>query len=156
MVALLGTTMLMFAATPPPGAALPFGMIAWSLTSTNGDQSNTGAAGGYPEGGDQRVHLPLGQAGQVAVPHVQFSRRKRGRGGTPGGTDATGGGGVRHRADRAGRGSGGGIGFDTSADPTVRIRVGISYVSATGTQANLDASMAGANGLHDRAERAAW
>ncbi|MBV2357094.1 GH92 family glycosyl hydrolase [Streptomyces sp. J2-1] len=30
-----------------PGATLPFGMIAWSPTSTTGDQTSTGAANGY-------------------------------------------------------------------------------------------------------------
>ncbi|MFD5429474.1 GH92 family glycosyl hydrolase [Streptomyces sp. NPDC127084] len=30
-----------------PGATLPFGMIAWSPTSTKGDQTSTGAANGY-------------------------------------------------------------------------------------------------------------
>src|SRR6188768_4396045 len=30
-----------------PGATRPFGMMAWSPTSTNGDQTNTGAANGY-------------------------------------------------------------------------------------------------------------
>ncbi|GAA1257746.1 hypothetical protein GCM10009579_14650 [Streptomyces javensis] len=30
-----------------PGATLPFGMIAWSPTSTTGDQTNTAAANGY-------------------------------------------------------------------------------------------------------------
>lgn len=30
-----------------PGATLPYGMIAWSPTSTTGDQTGTGAANGY-------------------------------------------------------------------------------------------------------------
>src|SRR5690606_40269735 len=30
-----------------PGAVLPHGMIAWSPTSTKGDQTDTGAANGY-------------------------------------------------------------------------------------------------------------
>lgn len=30
-----------------PGASLPFGMLAWSPTSTKGDQTSTGAANGY-------------------------------------------------------------------------------------------------------------
>src|SRR5262245_27035381 len=30
-----------------PGATRPFGMIAWSPTSTNGDQTNAPAANGY-------------------------------------------------------------------------------------------------------------
>ncbi|MEV6601619.1 hypothetical protein AB0M36_32905 [Actinoplanes sp. NPDC051346] len=30
-----------------PGATRPFGMIAWSPTSTTGDQTSTGAANGY-------------------------------------------------------------------------------------------------------------
>jgi predicted alpha-1,2-mannosidase len=33
-----------------PGATLPFGMIAWSPTSTTGDQTSTGAANGYEYG----------------------------------------------------------------------------------------------------------
>ncbi|SEK75398.1 GH92 family glycosyl hydrolase [Nonomuraea pusilla] len=60
---------------------------------------------------------------------------------TPGGTDATGGEGYATGAARAGRGSGGWIGFDTSTGPTVRMRVGISYVGVAGAQANLDAEL---------------
>ncbi|HEV7980285.1 hypothetical protein [Amycolatopsis sp.] len=30
-----------------PGATTPFGMLAWSPTSTRGDQTSTGAANGY-------------------------------------------------------------------------------------------------------------
>ncbi|MCW2506450.1 MAG: alpha,2-mannosidase, partial [Actinomycetia bacterium] len=33
-----------------PGATRPFGMIAWSPTSTTGDQTSTGAANGYEYG----------------------------------------------------------------------------------------------------------
>lgn len=50
----------------------------------------------------------------------------------PGATTATGGEGYLTGADRAGRGSGGWVSFDTSANPNVRMRIGISYVEAAG------------------------
>ncbi|MET0495970.1 MAG: glycoside hydrolase domain-containing protein, partial [Actinoplanes sp.] len=60
---------------------------------------------------------------------------------TPGGTTATGGEGYLTGADRAGRGSGGWVGFDTGTDADVRMRVGISYVSLAGAAANRDAEI---------------
>ncbi|GIE89965.1 GH92 family glycosyl hydrolase [Actinoplanes regularis] len=62
---------------------------------------------------------------------------------TPGGTTATGGEGYLTGADRAGKGSGGWVGFDTSAGGDVRMRVGISYVSEAGAAANRDAEVPG-------------
>ncbi|MGW3668876.1 GH92 family glycosyl hydrolase [Streptomyces sp. NPDC005141] len=50
---------------------------------------------------------------------------------------ASGGEGYATGADRAGRGSGGYVGFDTSADNDVHMRVGISYVGLGGAEANL-------------------
>lgn len=46
---------------------------------------------------------------------------------SPGSTSASGGEGYATGADRAGRGSGGWVGFDTSDDNDVRMRIGISY-----------------------------
>ena len=60
---------------------------------------------------------------------------------TPGGTTATGGEGYLTGADRAGRGSGGWVGFDTSAGGAIKMRVGISYVSLDGAAANRDAEI---------------
>ncbi|MEU8612658.1 GH92 family glycosyl hydrolase [Actinoplanes sp. NPDC048791] len=60
---------------------------------------------------------------------------------TPGGTTATGGEGYLTGADRAGKGSGGWVGFDTAAGGAVRMRVGISYVSLAGAAANRDAEV---------------
>ncbi|MEU4244203.1 glycoside hydrolase domain-containing protein [Actinoplanes sp. NPDC026619] len=57
---------------------------------------------------------------------------------TPGATTATGGEGYLTGADRAGRGSGGWVGFDTTSDADVRMRVGISYTSLGGAVANRD------------------
>ncbi|MFJ9752363.1 GH92 family glycosyl hydrolase [Streptomyces chartreusis] len=56
---------------------------------------------------------------------------------SPGSTTASGGEGYATGADRAGRGSGGWVGFDTSRDNDVRMRLGISYVSLAGAEANL-------------------
>ncbi|MZD10456.1 glycoside hydrolase family 92 protein [Streptomyces sp. SID5785] len=56
---------------------------------------------------------------------------------SPGSTSADGGEGYLTGADRAGRGSGGYVSFDPSADNDVRMRVGISYVSLAGAEANL-------------------
>ncbi|MEW2131217.1 GH92 family glycosyl hydrolase [Streptomyces sp. NPDC005435] len=56
---------------------------------------------------------------------------------TPGGTSADGGEGYATGNDRAGRGSGGWVGFDTRADNDVHMRIGISYVSLAGAEANL-------------------
>ena len=60
---------------------------------------------------------------------------------TPGGTTAIGGEGYLTGADRAGKGSGGWVGFDTTNDDDVRMRIGISYVSANGAAANRDAEI---------------
>ncbi|MER7282499.1 GH92 family glycosyl hydrolase [Dactylosporangium sp. NPDC000244] len=59
---------------------------------------------------------------------------------TPGGTRATGGEGYATGADRAGRGSGGWVGFAPGSD--VRMRVGISYVSLAGAERNRDTELA--------------
>ncbi|MEV0638297.1 GH92 family glycosyl hydrolase [Streptomyces sp. NPDC050619] len=56
---------------------------------------------------------------------------------SPGATSASGGEGYATGADRAGRGSGGWVGFDPSADNDVRMRIGISYVSLAGAETNL-------------------
>ncbi|WP_432012152.1 GH92 family glycosyl hydrolase [Streptomyces cucumeris] len=56
---------------------------------------------------------------------------------SPGSTRADGGEGYATGADRAGRGSGGYVSFDTEHDDDVRMRVGISYVSLAGAEANL-------------------
>lgn len=56
---------------------------------------------------------------------------------SPGSTSGGGGEGYATGADRAGRGSGGYVGFDTEADRDVRMRMGISYVSQAGAEANL-------------------
>ncbi|MET0423272.1 MAG: GH92 family glycosyl hydrolase, partial [Actinoplanes sp.] len=60
---------------------------------------------------------------------------------TPGGTTATGGEGYLTGADRAGRGSGGWVGFETGTDADVRMRIGISYVSSAGAAANREAEV---------------
>ncbi|UIX28799.1 GH92 family glycosyl hydrolase [Streptomyces sp. GQFP] len=56
---------------------------------------------------------------------------------SPGSTTDSGGEGYATGADRAGRGSGGWVGFDTSSDNDVRMRIGISYVSQAGAETNL-------------------
>ncbi|MFD8914825.1 GH92 family glycosyl hydrolase [Streptomyces sp. NPDC059575] len=56
---------------------------------------------------------------------------------SPGATSADGGEGYATGNDRAGRGSGGWVGFDTHADNDVHMRIGISYVSLAGAEANL-------------------
>jgi predicted alpha-1,2-mannosidase len=61
---------------------------------------------------------------------------------TPGGTAASGGEGYLTGAARAGKGSGGWVGFDTSTDADVRMRVGISYVDLAGAVANRDLEIA--------------
>ncbi|WP_307872978.1 GH92 family glycosyl hydrolase [Paractinoplanes ovalisporus] len=57
---------------------------------------------------------------------------------TPDSLSASGGEGYLTGADRAGKGSGGWVGFDTTTDSDVRMRVGISYVSLSGAAANRD------------------
>ncbi|MGI5520330.1 GH92 family glycosyl hydrolase [Micromonospora sp. CA-259024] len=73
---------------------------------------------------------------------------------TPGGTHATGGEGYATGADRAGRGSGGYVSFDTSADADVRMRVGISYVSLAGAERNRDEELRPRATVPDVAEQA--
>lgn len=60
---------------------------------------------------------------------------------TPGGTSASGGEGYLTGADRAGRGSGGWVGFDTAKSSEVHMRIGMSYVSLAGAVANRDAEI---------------
>jgi len=60
---------------------------------------------------------------------------------TPGSTTATGGEGYLTGADRAGKGSGGWVGFDTATSGDVHMRIGISYVSLAGAAANRDAEV---------------
>ncbi|MFF0077735.1 GH92 family glycosyl hydrolase [Streptomyces sp. NPDC005494] len=76
----------------------------------------------------------------------------------PGATSGSGGEGYATGADRAGRGSGGWVGFDTSADDDVRMRIGISYVSQAGAEANLRKEIAPRQSVDDvaRAGAAAW
>jgi predicted alpha-1,2-mannosidase len=56
----------------------------------------------------------------------------------PGATTASGGEGYATGADRAGRGSGGYVGFDTSRDSDVRVQIGISYTSLAAAKQNLE------------------
>lgn len=58
----------------------------------------------------------------------------------------------------AGKGAGGYVTFDTSSGRTVNVRVGISYVSATGAQANLNAENPSGTTLTDvrTTTKAAW
>ncbi|WP_240776762.1 GH92 family glycosyl hydrolase [Nonomuraea basaltis] len=55
----------------------------------------------------------------------------------PGGTTASGGEGYATGADRAGRGSGGYVTFDTASDADVRVKIGISYTSLDAAKQNL-------------------
>jgi len=59
----------------------------------------------------------------------------------PESTTATGGEGYLTGADRAGKGSGGWVGFDTATSGNVHMRIGISYVSLAGAAANRDAEV---------------
>ncbi|MFD5877063.1 GH92 family glycosyl hydrolase [Streptomyces sp. NPDC060322] len=76
----------------------------------------------------------------------------------PGATSASGGEGYATGADRAGRGSGGWVGFDTAEDDDVRMRIGISYVSRAGAEANLREEIPPRADVDDvaRAGSAAW
>ncbi|MFG2427529.1 GH92 family glycosyl hydrolase [Streptomyces sp. NPDC048590] len=76
----------------------------------------------------------------------------------PGATEGSGGEGYATGADRAGRGSGGWVGFDTTADDDVRMRIGISYVSQAGAEANLRGEIAPRASVDDvaREASAAW
>ncbi|WP_129770941.1 GH92 family glycosyl hydrolase [Streptomyces sp. L-9-10] len=75
-----------------------------------------------------------------------------------GSTTAGGGEGYATGADRAGRGSGGYVSFDTGRDNDVRMRLGISYVSLAGAEANLRGEIAPRASVADVADagRAAW
>ncbi|GGK01091.1 alpha-1,2-mannosidase [Streptomyces camponoticapitis] len=279
-----------------PGANLPFGMIAWSPTSTRGDQTDTGAANGYSynttrmrglslthvngagchpgaagdvpimpfvgdvdsspsadtkdakyaadfshdnekaEPGRYRVGLDSGAAADLAVSeragvadfsfpadkpanllfrvsnslngsedaHVDIDEKarkvtgwvetgafcgRRANGGennrnsyyrlyftasfdrafsgvgtwrndqlSAGSTTADGGEGYKTGADRAGQGSGGYVSFDTARDNDVKIRLGISYVSLAGAEANLRGEIPSRASVADvaAAGRAAW
>jgi len=55
----------------------------------------------------------------------------------PGATTASGGEGYLTGANRAGKGSGGYVGFDTSSDSSVEMKVGISYTSLDAAKKNL-------------------
>ncbi|MGW0773908.1 GH92 family glycosyl hydrolase [Streptomyces sp. NPDC002835] len=68
---------------------------------------------------------------------------------SPGSTSAGGGEGYATGADRAGRGSGGYVGFDTSRDNDVHMRLGISYVSLAGAEANLREEIEPGDGVED-------
>ncbi|WP_411087239.1 GH92 family glycosyl hydrolase [Streptomyces sp. 061-3] len=72
----------------------------------------------------------------------------------PGATTGSGGEGYATGADRAGRGSGGWVGFDTGADNDVHMRIGISYVSLAGAEANLKEEVAPHAGVDDVAAAA--
>ncbi|MGW3113515.1 GH92 family glycosyl hydrolase [Streptomyces sp. NPDC001091] len=74
---------------------------------------------------------------------------------SPGSTSASGGEGYATGADRAGRGSGGWVGFDTTSDNDVRMRIGISYVSLAGAEANLRHEIPARAGVADVAEAGA-
>lgn len=77
---------------------------------------------------------------------------------SPGSTSADGGEGYLTGAARAGRGSGGYVSFDPSNDNDVRMRVGISYVSLAGAEANLRGEIAPTAGVEDvaKAGKGAW
>ncbi|MFC8238912.1 GH92 family glycosyl hydrolase [Streptomyces sp. NPDC057284] len=77
---------------------------------------------------------------------------------SPGATTGSGGEGYATGADRAGRGSGGWVGFDTGADNDVHMRIGISYVSLAGAEANLKEEVAPHAGVDDvaAAARRTW
>ncbi|WP_250300295.1 GH92 family glycosyl hydrolase [Streptomyces sp. NBC_01387] len=77
---------------------------------------------------------------------------------SPGSVTGSGGEGYATGADRAGRGSGGWVGFDTSSDNDVRMRLGISYVSLAGAETNLRKEIVPRASAADVAKRtrAAW
>lgn len=60
---------------------------------------------------------------------------------SPGSSHTTGGEGYATGSDRAGKGSGGWVGFDTSTTRTVTMRVGLSYTSQQAADANLAAEV---------------
>lgn len=77
---------------------------------------------------------------------------------SPGATTSGGGEGYLTGADRAGKGSGGYVSFDTARDNDVRMRLGISYVSLAGAEANLRGEIPPRASVDDVAAdgRAAW
>ncbi|WP_328315987.1 GH92 family glycosyl hydrolase [Streptomyces sp. NBC_00388] len=89
-----------------------------------------------------------------------FSSNGTWRDGTlsPGSVSGSGGEGYATGSDRAGRGSGGWVGFDTSSDNDVRMRLGISYVSLGGAETNLRKEIAPRASVADvaRSTRGAW
>ncbi|WP_405783283.1 GH92 family glycosyl hydrolase [Streptomyces sp. NBC_00859] len=89
-----------------------------------------------------------------------FSSNGTWRDGTlsPGSVSGSGGEGYATGADRAGRGSGGWVGFDTSSDNDVKMHLGISYVSLGGAETNLRKEIAPRAGVADvaRSTSRAW
>lgn len=73
---------------------------------------------------------------------------------SPGSTSGGGGEGYATGADRAGRGSGGWVGFDTASDNDVHMRLGISYVSLAGAETNLREEIAPRASVDDVAAQA--
>lgn len=71
---------------------------------------------------------------------------------SPGSTSASGGEGYATGEERAGRGSGGYVGFDTSDEGPVQMRIGISYVSKAGAEANLRDEVPRKAGVQDVAK----
>ena len=71
---------------------------------------------------------------------------------------ASGGEGYATGADRAGRGSGGYVTFDTSSDADVRMRIGISYTSLDAARRNLETEISSHDGVDAVAVKArrAW
>ncbi|MEV5499218.1 GH92 family glycosyl hydrolase [Nonomuraea fuscirosea] len=76
----------------------------------------------------------------------------------PGTTTASGGEGYATGADRAGKGSGGYVSFDTASDADVRMKVGISYTSLDAARRNLDEEVSRHDDVASVAARAtrAW
>ncbi|WP_019546554.1 GH92 family glycosyl hydrolase [Streptomyces sulphureus] len=71
---------------------------------------------------------------------------------SPGSTSGGGGEGYATGEERAGRGSGGYVGFDTSDGDPVGMRIGISYVSQAGAEANLRREIPRTSGVEDVAQ----
>jgi len=78
----------------------------------------------------------------------------------PGGLSASGGEGIytENLPGGLGRGSGGWVGFDTTVNPVVRMRIGLSYVDLAGAAANRDAEIPAGSTANSVAQesRAAW
>jgi predicted alpha-1,2-mannosidase len=77
---------------------------------------------------------------------------------SPGATTASGGEGYATGSARAGRGSGGWVGFDTAVSAAVRMRLGLSYVDLAGAVANRDTEIPATATVTSVANqtRAAW